>query len=130
MRFFIFVCGITIVAMGIATTFLMPKEMWPGFLRDALSLGGGLIICGLFSLKMPWHGLIGAGVLAFLGAAVGLKSLPLVFRFATGDRSNGSLPVFEFGVTMICLLLLIRVIRTLYRERLRRMLEEDSQQEP
>jgi hypothetical protein len=126
MRFFVFVCGITIIAMGVATTFLMPKDMWPGFLRDALSLGGGLIICGLFSLKMPWHGLVGAGVLALLGGAVGLKSIPAVFRFTMGDHSNGSLPVFEFGVTAICLLLLMRVTRTLLRERQRRMLEDSE----
>ncbi len=32
----------------------------------SLTLGGGFIICGLFSIKMLWHGVIGAGVLALV----------------------------------------------------------------
>lgn len=129
MRFFVFVCGVTIVAMGVATTRLMAPDIWPGFLRDTLTLGGGLIICGIFSLKMPWHGFIGAGVMALIGAAVGLKTLPAAFRFAMGERINGSMPVFELGVTVICILLLMRIIRALHRERVRRLLEAESGQE-
>ena len=129
MRFFVFVCGFTIIAMGVATTRLMVRDEWFGFFQGALTLGGGMIICGLFSLKMPWHGLIGAGVMALLGAARGLGNIPGVVKFATGDRTRGSLPVFEFGVTVICAMLLMRIIRTLHRERVRRMLEADSERE-
>ena len=127
MRFYVFVCGLTIVAMGVATTRLMTPELSLGFFQGALTLGGGLVICGLFSLKMPWHGLIGAGVLALLGAARGLGNVTGIVKFATGDRERGSLPVFEFGVTVICLLLLFRIIRAMQRERLRRMLEETKE---
>lgn len=126
MRFFVFVCGVTIVAMGVATSQLMVRDEWLGFFQGALTLGGGIIICGLFSLKMPWHGLIGAGVLALLGAARGLGNIPGVIKFFGGDRGRGSLPVFEFGVTVICMLLLMRIIRALQRERLRRMLESEK----
>ena len=127
MRIFVFVCGLTIAAMGVATTQLLPRDLSMGFFQGALTLGGGLVICGLFSLKMPWHGLIGAGVLALLGAARGLGNVPGIVKFATGDRVRGSLPVFEFGVTVICLMLLMRVIRALQRERLRRMLEAEQE---
>jgi len=129
MRFFVFVCGLTIVAMGVATTRLMVRDEYLGFFQGALTLGGGIVICGLFSLKMPWHGLIGAGVLALLGGARGLGNIPGIVKFATGDRVRGSMPVFEFGVTVICLMLLMRIIRTLHRERVRRMLEADSREE-
>ena len=126
MRIFVFVCGLTIVAMGVAAGKLLPHDLSMGFLQGALTLGGGLVICGLFSLKMPWHGLIGAGVLALLGAAKGLGNVPGIVKFAMGERLRGSLPVFEFGVTVICLMLLMRIIRALHRERLRRMLEADE----
>ena len=126
MRIFVFVCGVTIVAMGVATTQLLSHDLSLGFFQGALTLGGGIIISGLFSLKMPWHGLIGAGVLALLGAARGLGNIPGIVKFAMGDRARGSLPVFEFGVTVICLMLLMRIIRALQRERLRRMLESEE----
>ena len=126
MRIFVFVCGATIVAMGLATTHLMSRDLSMGFFQGALTLGGGILICGLFSLKMPWHGLIGAGVLALLGAARGLGNLPGIVKFVMGERLRGSLPVFEFGVMVICVLLLMRIIRTLRRERLRRMLEAEE----
>ena len=125
MRVFVFVCGTTIVAMGLAAPKLMENAGSLGFLQGALTLGGGLIICGLFSLKMPWHGLIGAGVLALLGAARGALNLPGMMKFFSGVRERGSMPIFELGVTLICVLLLLRIIRTLHRERVRRMLESE-----
>ena len=126
MRLFLFVCGGTIVAMGVAALQLMDRSQSLGFSRDALTLGGALVICGLFSIRMFWHGLIGAGVVALMGAAMGLTRLPGVFQFFQGERLRGSLPVFEFGVTVICLLLLTRVVRVLKRERLRRMLATED----
>ncbi len=96
------------------------------FLDGALKLGGGIIICGIFSLKMQWHGIVGAGILALLGLARGLANLPGLFKFLTGDRSHATAPLLEAGVALLCLLLLIRVIRELYRERLRRMLEQED----
>lgn len=104
---------------------LLPPDTSAGFLQGALTLGGGMIICGLFTLRMPWHGLIGAGILALLGAGRGVGNLPGVLAFFRGARAHGSLPVFELGVMAICTLLVLRVIRALRRERLRRMLEEE-----
>ena len=114
------------MAMGVATTHLMVRDEWLGFFQGALTLGGGILICGLFSLKLPWHGLIGAGVLALLGAARGLGNVPGIVKFVMGDRQRGSMPVFEFGVTVICLMLVMRVIRALHRERVRRMLDSEE----
>ena len=94
-------------------------EAW-AFLLGTLTLGGGLFICGLFSLKMRWHGLIGAGVLALLGAARGFANLPDLLKLMAGDHSRGSAPAMELGVTLLCVSLLIRVVGTLRRERARR----------
>jgi len=102
---------------------LLERDDALAFLQGGLTLGGGIIICGLFSLKSKWHGLIGAGVLALLGAARGLANIPDLVKLFGGDRQRGAAPVMEFGVTLICLLLLLRVIGALRRERIRRMLE-------
>ncbi|MCU0753175.1 MAG: hypothetical protein MUC40_09175 [Akkermansiaceae bacterium] len=73
---------------------------------------------------MKWHGIIGAGVLALMGAARGLGNLPDLALFLSGERERGAAPVMELGITVVCLVLLARVLAALYRERIRRMLEE------
>ena len=125
MRSYIFLIGACLLASGAAALYLLQRPQSIEFLDGAMKLGGGIIICGLFSLKMRWHGIIGAGILALLGLARGLANLPGLFRFISGDRSHQTAPLLEAGVTVLCLLLFVRVIRELYRERLRRMLEED-----
>ncbi len=124
MRFQIFFSGAAVTALGVAAMRILEKNAAIGFLQGALTLGGGFIICGLFSLKMKWHGIIGGGVLALLGAARGMGNLPDLARFLTGDQERGATPVLELGVTMVCLVLLFRTLAELYRERLRRMLED------
>ncbi len=123
MRFTIFLCGAAILAMGAVSYRLLDKDLAFGFLNGALQLGGGLTICGLFALRMRWHGVIAAGVLALLGAARGLGNVPGLLRFIVGDRPRGVAPLMEAAVTAISLLLLFRVIQALSRERERRMLE-------
>jgi hypothetical protein len=124
MRLRIFFSGAAIIALGLVSGRLLDKDAASGFLHGSLTLGGGLLICGLFSLKMRWHGVIGAGVLALLGAARGLGNLPDLAAFVAGERERGAAPVLELGVTAVCLALLPAVLVALYRERLRRMLEE------
>jgi hypothetical protein len=126
MRFYIFTCGLAILATGFAATSLLDKAHAVGFVQGALTLGGGLVICGIFSIRMQWHGIIGAGVLALLGAARGLGNVPDLVKFVGGDRSRQTAPLLEMGVTVICLLLLLKVIRALSRERVRRMLEPEE----
>jgi hypothetical protein len=126
MRIYIFLCGLTILGMGVEALSVLEKAPALAFLQGALTLGGGIVICGIFSIKMQWHGIIGAGALALLGAARGLGNLPDLAKFMAGERPRGSAPLLETGVTLICLLLLVRVIQALSRERLRRMLETEE----
>ena len=124
MRFQIFFSGVAIIALGMAAKQVLGHAEALSFLLGTLTLGGGLIICGLFSLKMRWHGVIGAGVLALLGAARGLGNLPDLANFLAGQRERGAAPVLELGVTAVCLVLLLRVLVCLRQERIRRMLQE------
>ncbi len=126
MRFYIFFNGLTLAALGVAAMFLLPRPQSLEFLEGALKLGGGIVICGIFSIRMQWHGVIGAGILALLGAARGLGNVPGLLKFMAGDRSHGTAPLLEVGVTLICILLLLKIIRTLSQERVRRMLEREE----
>ncbi len=126
MRVTIFLSGLTILATGGAALYLLNKPDALGFLVGAMQLGGGILICGLFSLKMQWHGIIGAGILAMLGAARGLGNVPGFLKFLTGERPRGATPVLEMGVTVICMFLLVRIIQALFLERTRRMLESEE----
>lgn len=123
MRFQIFFSGAVVIALGVAATNVLERQAAAGFLNGALTLGGGLVICGLFSLKMKWHGIVGSGVLALLGAARGLGNFPDLALFLTGERERGPAPLLELGVTLLCLVLLMHVLAALYRERIRRMLD-------
>ena len=124
MRLQVFFCGAAVIALGVAAMNVLERNQAMGYLQGALTLGGGLLICGLFSLKMKWHGIIGAGVLALLGAARGLGNLPDLALFFSGQRERGATPVMELGITVVCLVLLMRVLAALYRERIRRTLED------
>ncbi len=112
--------------MGIAGLYVLERPHSIGFLQGALTLGGGILICGIFSIKMERHGFIGVGVLALLGGARGLGNLPSLLKFFNGERPRGSTPVLELGATLICLLLLLKIIRFLSRERVRQMLESEE----
>lgn len=125
MRFQMFFSGAAILALGAEGMRVLERQEAFAFLQGALTLGGGFIICGLFSLKMRWHGIIGAGVLALLGTARGLGNIPDLAEFLGGERQRGAAPIMELGVTLTCLFLLLRVLGSLHRERVRRMLEEE-----
>lgn len=114
-----------LLILGVLAMQVLEKNDAFAFLQGALTLGGGLIICALFSLKMKWHGIIGAGVLALLGAARGAGNIPDFVRLIRSGSQRGPAPALEFGVTAICLLLLFRVLAALQRERTRRMLEQE-----
>jgi hypothetical protein len=126
MRFSIFLCGLSILATGLLALVMLDKKDSLGFLVGAMQLGGGIVICGLFSIRMEWHGYIGAGILALLGAARGLGNTPGLFKFLAGEQPHGPMPLLETGITVLCLLLFFKVIRALYQERLRRMLESEE----
>jgi len=99
-----------------------------GFLQGALTLGGGIVISGLFSTRWYWHGLLGGGVMALLGFSRGLSNLPslpgyLKERFADQVAGANPMPLLESSVTLICLLLLVAVVKTLLAERRRKSIE-------
>ncbi|MEI6676702.1 MAG: hypothetical protein WCO57_16145 [Verrucomicrobiota bacterium] len=124
MRFHIFFSGLAILALGFAAMHALEKPAAIGFLLGALTLGGGLIICGLFSLRYRWHGIIGAGVIALLGASCGIENLAALPKFWFGERDRGPAPVLESAVALICILQLLLVVRTLFAEKRRRLLAE------
>jgi hypothetical protein len=123
MKIQVFFSAAMILALGASALRILERDDALAFVQGALTLGGGLVICGLFSLKSHWHGVIGAGVLALLGAARGLGNLPDLAAMMAGQGARGAAPVMEFGITAICLVLLLRVLSALARERTRRMLE-------
>jgi hypothetical protein len=118
-RVFIFLAAVMIVGLGFYGTSIMGKDNAMAFLLGCLTLGGGILITGLFSLKMPWQGIIGAGVLALLGLARGILNFPGFAKYFAGERERGAAPALEIGVTLICAMLLVRVIRTLAAEKAR-----------
>ena len=117
MRVYILMSGLAVVAMGVVAQRLLERAAAMGFLLESLTLGGGMILCALFAIKMRWHGIVGAGVLGLLGAARGAANIPDWIRMMAGDRSRGAAPALELGVAMISLLVLLRVLRMLRRER-------------
>ena len=123
MRIHVFLSGILVFVIGIVGTQFLPKMPGFEFLRGALTLGGALLICGFFMIRMPWHGIIGAGIVSLLGAAKGVMGLKDLPAFIGGDHSRGMAPLLELGITVLCLVLLFRIVGILKAERTRRMLE-------
>lgn len=118
-RFSIFIAGAAIIALGAVGMNQLEKEHAMPFLMGSLTLGGGFLICGFFTLKMLWHGIIGAGVIAMLGAGRGIMNLPGIAQFFTGDRPRGNLPALELASLIICTYLLVRIWQVWTIERIR-----------
>lgn len=118
--------GVLIVLFGISALQLVPKPQCFQTFQHALVLGGGLLITGLFALKSRWHGIIGGGVMALLGAATGISQLDEIAAWFSGNPHRHPAAPIEFGTTLICVLVLFRVLAALRRERTRRLLAEES----
>jgi hypothetical protein len=123
-RAYIFLIGVAIIAIGILAQTRIEKEAAMALLVGCLTLGGGFIICGLFTIKMKWHGILGAGALSLISFARGLFNLPDAAKFIAGERPRGNEPIFELAVTILSALLLTRILAAWSKERRRRMLEE------
>ena len=109
MRILIFIGGILIAALGFMV-FQQTKD--PTLLQGGLTLGGGLLICGLFSLRSKWHGITGAGILSLLGAA---RTIPKL----------GAEPRWFYGAAaVVCLIVLVSAGRCLLAERTRLAVEK------
>ena len=105
----IFIGGILIAAFGFVV-FQQTKD--PTLLQGGLTLGGGLIICGFFSLKAKWHGIVGAAVLALLGSVRTLPKLGAEPRW------------FHVAAAAVCVVVLVSAARCLLAERTRRTVEK------
>lgn len=109
MRTLIFIAGFLIATLGVVV-FRQTKD--PALLQGGLTLGGGFIICGIFSVKAKWHGIVGAGVLSLLGTA---RTVPQL----------GSEPrYFHQAAAAICVVVLVAAVRCLLAERTRRSIEK------
>jgi hypothetical protein len=122
-RFAIFLAAAVVIGLGFIGVRVLEKDPGMAFLLGSLTLGGGILISGLFSLKMPWHGIIAAGILALLGFGRGILNAPGFAEYLGGSRERGIAPVLEAAVAAICMFLLLAVHRTWSRERLRRVIE-------
>jgi hypothetical protein len=122
-RAYIFIIGFAIIAIGFLGMSRLDKDPAMALLIGSLTLGGGFIICGLFSIKMLWHGVIGAGVISLISFARGLFNLPDAAKYIVGERPRGNEPMFELAVTILSALLLTRVLSAWNRERIRRQME-------
>jgi hypothetical protein len=110
MRVLIFIGGIAICLLGFL--FFKKPEDFP-LIQGGLTLGGGLIICGLFSLRSKWHGVAGAGILSFLGI---MRAVPALW---SGFREGVPSARFEAMAGAICLIVFVAAVRALLAERTR-----------
>lgn len=113
MRPLIFTAGILVSALGFAAQAMIAD---PALFQGALTLGGGYIICGLFSFSSKWHGVIGAGVLSLLGAA---RCAPALLDLPNKTKAAP----FQVIALLITSIVLVSVVRTLLAERARRQIE-------
>ncbi len=125
-RVVVFGSGLVILALGLAGMRVLAGPAAFGFLNGALTLGGGFIICGLFSLRNPWHGIIGAGVIALLGACRGVGNLAALPAVLTEHGGVPPMNLLECAVALICILLLAVIVRTLFAERKRRLFDREN----
>jgi hypothetical protein len=123
-RVSLFLAAAVIIGLGIFGTVLLEKDAGMAFLLGSLTLGGGFLICALFSLNMPWHGILGGGVLALLGFSRGVLNTPDFAEFLTGSRQRGFAPPLEIAVALVCILALVRVYRAWSLERIHRARED------
>ena len=114
MRALIFIGGIAICLLGFL--FFKKPEDFP-ILQGGLTLGGGLIICGLFSLRSKWHGIAGAGILGFLGI---MRAVPALW---SGFREGVPSARFETIAGAVCLIVFVAAVRALLAERTRLAVE-------
>lgn len=126
MHLFLFMAGTLVILATMAGRGWVPTTDQPGLLLGGLTLGGAYVICALFAWRMPWHGRIGAGVVAFLALARTAGNVPSWLAALSGDRSRGGAPLLELGMAFLSLAVLIVVLRALARERLRRMLAAED----
>jgi hypothetical protein len=119
--------GIIIAAMG-AHAYSLDHN--GAILNAGLSLGGIFVICGLFSIKLPFHGLITATVTAMVGLA---GNLGAAWDLATQFTTAATLPpetIARSGFAAVSLVLLISSLRGIQRFRVNHRLNQQNRHQP
>lgn len=104
-----------VITIGFFGAALLDRILAPGYLLGALTLGGGFLICLLFSLKMPVHALAGSAVLSLLAIARGILNAPSIATKITGPAPIPA--ILEAAVIAICLAILFIIYRTWQQKR-------------
>jgi len=123
MRLTLIIAGLACAGLGLLGASGLEAQAALGYATTGFTLGGALLICGLFSLKNFWHGIIGGGVVALIGAVHNATAVVDLFRgLATG--AGLQLPdACQASISILCFAMLAAVIRALLRERMKRQLE-------
>ncbi|GAA5476558.1 hypothetical protein [Haloferula helveola] len=119
MRTLLFVAGVVTTLLGfLAHARLGGTAEAASLFQGALTLGGGWVICALFSRVWTWHGIIGGGILALLGAA---RCAPALLALTRTPTAGTPFEAAAFGISTI---VLVATTRSLLRERTRIALEK------
>lgn len=123
MRILLFAAGLLTGMIGF---YAFHRWSDPAMLQDGLTLGGGWIICALFTFRAKWHGIAGGGMLALLGAA---RALPSLVKIPAALEQGNGTPVLQAAVALISLVVFVASTRALLAERNRRNLEKMKHQD-
>ncbi len=128
MRAYLILQGLMIIGIGFAGKMMHSgRNEGFSFLQGGLTLGGALLICGLFAIKNPWHGMIGGGVVALIGFCRTMVNLPNWLEWlGHANPRPAATPLLEMLVVIISGSIAIIVLRKLLAEKTRRMLEEED----
>jgi hypothetical protein len=128
MRAYLLLQGLLIIGVGFAGKMMHSgRNEGFSFLQGGLTLGGALLICGLFAIKNPWHGMIGGGVVALIGFCRTMVNVPTWADWLSQPSPrSAATPLLEMVVALITASISIMVLRKLLAEKTRRMLEEDD----
>jgi len=122
MRIFLIIVALACAGLGLLGATAIDGPAALGYAVTGLTLGGALLICGLFSLQNRWHGIIGGAVVALIGAVHNATAIAgTLHSLATG---NG-VPLAGLCralISILCFALLAVVVRALLHERAKRQL--------
>lgn len=123
MRLALIIVALAIAGLGLLGSTALEAPAALGYATTGLTLGGAVLICGLFSLQNRWHGIIGGGVVALIGA---VHNAPAIAGTAHSLASGNGIPLPDLcraAISILCFALLTAVIRALLRERAQRQFE-------
>ncbi len=111
------ISALMIVSLGLSALAVLDKTPAIAFFQGAITLGGALLICFLFSFRMPWHAYIATAILSILSLSRGLPNLAHLADLST------PLPLFELAITLVIIPLPIHVFVSWKRHRMNSSLD-------